>query len=76
MDASDIIAQASRELKGLVEAGAVITKEEHEAISELITGIASDVDVMDDYNQKYEYVIWLQKFAPKGKLKVESIIGE
>ena len=72
MDASDVIERAKQEFRGMVESGVVISRGEHEAISDLIAGAASDVDILDDYNARYENVIWLQKFAPIGK-KFEEI---
>jgi hypothetical protein len=67
MDASDVIEKAKQEVRGMIVSGRSLSCEEHEAITELVKGMASDIDILDDYNARYEYILWLRQFAPNGE---------
>jgi hypothetical protein len=47
MDASDIIEKAKQEMRGIKASGRLLSEEEHEVITELVKGIASDTDIID-----------------------------
>lgn len=64
MDTAVLVSKAAAELKGMVEAGTLISPEQHEHIQDSIIEMASDIDILNDYNEKYEYVMGFRKFAP------------
>lgn len=53
IDTSDWLAKAVKELRTAREKGAIFNDEEYESITDIITDMQSDVDLLADYMKPY-----------------------
>ncbi len=63
MDTSDLAERIKQEMRAVKISGRLLSTEEHEAISELLLGTISDLEVAESDLQDYTMVRGLKKFA-------------